>query len=56
MDRLARLNADHHVLRVGIVFAEIVAVVGGNQRKAKIFFQLEQVGMDAVLHLGSPWS
>ena len=51
VDRLAGLDAEHHVLRVGVVFAEIVAVVGGDQRQAEIFFQLEEAGMDAVLHL-----
>ena len=48
LNRLAGLNAQHHVLRVRVVLAEIVAVVGGDQRKAKIFFQTEQVGVDAV--------
>ena len=51
VDRFAGLNAEHHVLRVGVVFAEVVAVVGGDERQAEIFFQLEQAGMDAVLHL-----
>ncbi len=51
VNRLAGLNAEHDVLRVGVVFAEVVAVVGGDQRQAKIFFQLEEAGMDAVLHL-----
>ena len=50
-NRLAGLDAEHDVLRVGVVFAEIVAVVGGDQRQAEIFFQLEQAGMDAVLQL-----
>ncbi len=50
-NRLAGLDAEHDVLRVGVVFAEIVAVVGGDQRQAKIFFQLEEAGMDAVLLL-----
>ena len=49
LNRLAGLNADHHVLGVGVVFAQIVAVVGGDQRQAEFFFQPEQVGMDAVL-------
>ncbi len=51
VNRLAGLDAEHHVLRVGVVFAEVVAVVGGDQRQAEIFFQLEEAGMDAVLHL-----
>ena len=46
----AGLDAEHDVLGVGVVFAEIVAVVGGDQRQAEIFFQLEEAGMDAVLH------
>ena len=51
VNRLAGLDAQHHVLRVGVVFAEVVAVVGGDQRQAEIFFQLEQAGMDAVFQL-----
>ncbi len=41
MDRLPGLNAEHDVLRVGVILAEIVAVVGRHQRKAELFFQLE---------------
>ncbi len=48
---LAGLDAQHDVLGVGVVFAEVMAIVGGHQRQAKIFFQLEEAGMDAVLHL-----
>ncbi len=48
-DRLARLYADHHVLRVRVIFAQVVAVVGRDQRQAEILFQLEQAGMNAVL-------
>ena len=50
VNRLAGLDAEHDVLRVGVVFAEIVAVVGGDEGQAEIFFQLEQAGMDLVLH------
>ncbi len=48
-NRLAGLNAEHDVLRVGVVFTEIVAVVGGDERKAEIFFELEEAGMNLVL-------
>ena len=51
VNRLASLNAEHHVLCVGVVFAEIVAVVGGDKRQTEIFFELEKAGMDAVLLL-----
>ena len=44
VDRFAGLDADHHVLRVRVVFAEVVAVVGRDQRQAEIFFQLERSG------------
>jgi len=50
-DGLAGLDADHHILGVGIVLAEIVAVVGGHQRQPEILLKLEQAGMDAMLHL-----
>ena len=49
VDRLAGLNADHHVLRVRVVLAQVVAVIGGHQRKAKVLFQLQQVRLDALL-------
>jgi len=38
---LAGLDAQHHILRVGVVFAKIVAVVGGDEWQAEIFFQLK---------------
>src|SRR5262249_43146200 len=49
IDRLAGLHADQHVLGVGVIFAEIVAVIGGHHRDAEIFFQAKEIGMDAVL-------
>ena len=36
---------------MGIVFAQVVAVVGGHQRKSEIFFQTEKMGMYPVFHL-----
>ena len=51
LDRLAGLDAQHHVLGVGVVFAEIVAVVGRDHRQAEVFFQAKQVGVDAMLLL-----
>ena len=36
---------------MGVVLAEIVAVVGGNEPQAEILFQLEQTRVNAVLHL-----
>ena len=48
---LAGLDAQHDVLGVSVVFAEVVAVIGGNERQTKFFFQLEKARMDAVLHL-----
>ncbi len=50
VDRFAGLDAQHDVLRVGVVFAKIVAVVGGDEGQAEIFFQLEQARMDFVFH------
>ena len=55
VDRLAGLDADHHVLRVGVVLAQIVAVVGRHQRQTKVLFQLQQIGLNALL-FGNPWS
>ncbi len=51
LDGLARLYADHHVLGVGVLFAEIVAVVGRDQRNAGVLAQAQQVGADLVLLL-----
>ena len=50
---LAGLDAQHDVLGVGIVFAQVMAVIGGHERQAEIFLELEEAGMDAVLHLQS---
>ena len=50
LNRLAGLYADHHVLGMRIVLAEVVAVIGGDQRQAEILLQLKEAGMDAVLH------
>src|SRR5258708_590649 len=49
MNRLAGLDADQNVLRMRIVLAEIVAVIGRHHGDAKLFFQMKQVGLDAVL-------
>ena len=49
MDGLAGLNAEHHILRVGIVLTEIVAIVGRDQRDAEFLLQLHEVGLDARL-------
>ena len=51
LNALGGLNAHHHVLSVGVVFAKIVAVVCGHQWNAEIFFEAKQSGMNAVLHL-----
>ena len=40
VNRLAGLDAEHDILCVGVVFAEVVAVVGGDERQAEIFFEL----------------
>ncbi len=50
LNRLGGLDANHHVLRVGIVLTEVVAVVGRNQRQSEVPLQLEQSGMDPVFH------
>src|SRR4051812_20403981 len=47
-DRLAGLNAEHDVLRVGIVLTEIVAVVGGHHWDAEFLFKTEEVAVDAL--------
>src|SRR6516164_6697554 len=40
VNRLSSLDTHHHVLRVGVVFTQVVAVVGGDQRDAELPFQL----------------
>src|SRR5258708_12091258 len=42
MNRLAGLDADQNVLRMRIVLAEIVAVIGRPHWGARLFFQLKQ--------------
>src|SRR5271155_3259564 len=49
-DRLAGLYAKHYILSVRIVFAQIVTVVGCDERQTEIFFQLEEAGTNPVLH------
>ena len=48
MHRLAGLDAKHHVLRVGIVFAKVVAVVGRDHRHTEFMLQPEEVGVNAL--------
>src|SRR5262249_37814414 len=47
----ASLNADHHILGVGVVFAKIMAVVRRHERQTELFLHSEEARMDAVLHL-----
>ena len=49
VDRLAGLDADHHILRVSVVFAQVMAVVGGDQWDIQLLLQLQQIGLDALL-------
>src|ERR1700735_1638700 len=49
LNRLAHLDAQHHILRMGVVFAQVVTVIRSHHRQPKIFLQLEQRGMDEVL-------
>ena len=53
VDGVRGLHAQQHLMRVMIVFAEIVAVVGGDQRNIQFFFQAEQVGMDLLFQFQS---
>ena len=48
VDGLAGLDAQHHILRVRIVLAKIVAIVGCHQRKAQVLLQLQQVVLNAL--------
>ena len=52
-NRLPHLDAQHHVLRVRVVLAQVVAVVRRHQRYAQVLLQLKQSRMDAVFHLQS---
>ena len=54
-DRFAGLDAEHHVLRVRIVFAEVVAVVGSDHGDAEFLLQPEQIVVNALL-FRRPWS
>ena len=51
LDGLPRLDAHHDILRVGVVLAEVVTVVGRHQRQAEVFFQPEQAGMNPAFLL-----
>src|SRR5213593_1993714 len=48
LNALAGLNTDHHILRVRVVFAQIMTVVRRYQRQAQIFFQPKQSRMNVV--------
>ncbi len=50
VDGFSGLDAEHYVLGVSVVLAQVVAVVGGDEWQSEIFFQLEEAGMDFVLH------
>src|ERR1019366_5746126 len=47
VDGFTHLNAEHHVLRMGVILAEIVAVIGRDQRDVEFLLQLQQVRLDA---------
>ena len=51
LDGLAGLYAQHHILGMRVVFAEVVAVIGRDHRQAEFLFQPEQVGVNAMLLL-----
>src|SRR5206468_10340744 len=53
VDRLPRLHADEHVVRLRVVLADVMGVVGRDQRNAEFFFQAEEVRMYLVLELES---
>ena len=53
LNAFSGLNADHHVLRVGVIFAEIVAVIRRHQWKPDVFLQLKKTRMNPVLHFQS---
>ncbi len=48
-DRLARLDADHHVLRVGVVLTEVMAVVSRNRGNAELTRNPELIAENLVL-------
>src|SRR5438128_6769475 len=51
LNTLAGLNTDHHILRVRVIFTEIVTVVGRYQREPEISLETKKIGVNAVLHL-----
>ena len=56
LDGLAGLYAQHHILGVGVVFAEVMAVIGGDQREPQFFFQAKQVRSECGAPARRPWS
>ncbi len=51
LDRLAGLDAQHYILSVGVVFAEVVAVIRRHHREGKFLFKPEQIGVNAMFLL-----
>ena len=46
---LARADAHQHVVRRGVLLAQVVAVVGGDDRQAEVLAELQQLGIGAAL-------
>jgi hypothetical protein len=51
VDRRQRLYAQQDFMRVRVILAQIVAVVGGHQRNVQLFLQTEQVRLNLLLQL-----
>ncbi len=51
VDRPGRLYAEQDFVRVVVVLAEIMRVVGGDKRDVELFFQAEKIGVNLLLEL-----
>ncbi len=49
VDGLARADAEHHVVRLVVLAEEVVRVVGGDERDARLLRQLDEVFVDLDL-------
>src|ERR1700677_2862038 len=53
VDGVRSLHAQQHFVRMMVIFAKIVAVVGGDQRNIQFLFQPKEVRVDLFFELKS---
>ena len=52
----AGLDAEHHVVGVRVFAAQVMGIVGGDERDVELFFQAEEIVVDLAFFGSRPWS